>query len=158
MSSFLLALLGITGTATSAIAVTALQNRAASSRAAAESKQRMDDLQRQALADFAQQVMEFRRTQLITWHEVHGDEVMEADHDAVPSADRTREQRSKTWGAFYRLRLVWTEDAILRAAEQLLDATTRLKDAASAGDLAARADNLRNELSRLTDSARGALE
>jgi hypothetical protein len=154
MTEFWLALLGIAGTATSAIAINAQQNRAARDRAKVDAQRRQGDLRREAIATFAETLSDYRRAQLAAWFEAHADVNSNTDHDEVPSAAELRKLRASTWGALYRVRLLWDNSAVVEHAEALVEKASQLKKAEDKNGLTRRADDIRARLSDLVDAAR----
>ena len=153
MAEFWLALLGIAGTATSAIVVNAQQNRASRDRAKEDERRRLADLRREAEAGFADVLSNYRRAQLATWHEAHGGDST-VDHDEVPSAAELRQLKSTAWAAFYRVRLLWDDPMIVEHAEELVKHTSQLAKSVDKDGVARQADEIRDRLSDLVDMAR----
>ena len=154
MISLWIAIIGILGTLSASVATQWLQARAADRRSLAEEHRRISDLRREALAEFADTLMSFRRAQLHNWHEARARGV-DADHTAA--ATELRELRARAWSALYRAQLLWHEKAVVDGAARLVDAVTRLKALDDQHALGNSADQVREDLSVLMDRARESL-
>jgi hypothetical protein len=154
MASIWIAIIGILGTLSASVATQLLQARAAERRLQAEERRRIGDLRREALAEFADTLMSYRRAQLHNWHEAR-DQGLDADRTAV--AAELRELRARAWSALYRVQLLWREKAVVEGAEKLVDAVTMLKDVDDRKALGVSADQVREELSVVMDTARASL-
>ncbi|WP_344154109.1 hypothetical protein [Nocardioides koreensis] len=151
MISLWIAVIGILGTLSASVATQWLQTRAADRRSLAEEHRRISDLRREALAEFADTLMSYRRAQLHNWHEARAQGV-DADQTAV--AAELRELRARAWSAMYRVQLLWREKAVVAGAAGLVDAVTKLKALEDKHALGKSADQVREDLSALMDRAR----
>ena len=154
MDSTWIAALGIVGTLGAAVTTQLLQARATERHNASLEERRLQDQQRQSLADFADQLMSYRRAQLHNWHLARE---LGASHDDTEVSAETRELRARSWSACYRVRLLWPNGAVADGARDLVDAVGDLKRSPDADALAAAGDGVRDELWRLMDTGRDAL-
>lgn len=154
MTSLWIAIIGILGTMSASVATQWLQARAADRRGHVEEQRRISDLRREALAEFADTLMSFRRAQLHNWH---GARARGVDKDRTDVAVELRELRARTWSALYRVQLLWRDQDVVEGAAALVDAVTRLKVHDDQQALGEHADQVRDDLSALMDRAREAL-
>ena len=111
-------------------------------------------MRREALADFADTLMSYRRAQLHNWHETRTQGV---DEDETAVSVELREVRARAWSALYRVQLLWEERDVVERAAKLVDAVGELKAIDDRQALGGTADGIRSQLSALMDAARGAL-
>jgi len=154
MTSLWIAIIGILGTLAASIATQWLQARAADRRSLAEERQRISDLRRESMANFADALMSYRRAQLHNWHVARAQGI---DEDETVVAVELRELRARAWSALYRVQLLWREQAVVAGAAGLVDAVAGLKSLDDQRALGRSADEVRRRLSDLMDTARGAL-
>lgn len=154
MTSLWIAVIGILGTLSASISTQWLHARAEERQGMAEERRRISDLRREALAEFADTLMSFRRAQLHNWYEARAQGV---DADDTAEAFELRELRASAWSALFRVQLLWRDKAIVEAARGLVDAVTTLKDLDNQKSLGDSADQIREALSSVMDRARESL-
>ncbi len=159
MSEVWLAVVGITGTATTAVLVNLLQNRAARDRASQDDRRRLTDLRRASIVEFAEAVAEYRRAQLHVWfeREAERESGRAVDEDHVPAAPELRAARTQAWARMYAVRLLWEDPAVVDRAKALLASTKALKNSEDREHLKADAEHVRAGLGELADQARARL-
>ncbi len=154
MTSFWIAAIGIIGTLAGAVLTQWLQGRATETQSQQEERRRINDFRREALAQFADALMSYRRAQLHNWHEAQS---LSVDSDQTSVAGELRELRARAWSAFYRVQLLWRDQVVVDGASRLVEAVTNLKkleDAESVGDSA---DQVRDDLSDVMNRGRESL-
>jgi hypothetical protein len=122
-------------------------------------RRRKADLRAGAFGDFARHLTDYRRAELHRWHEMararrDGHAI---DYEDAPSAGEARSARSSAWGSYYRMRLLWENDELMRSAESLLHMASGLEHSADTAALKLSADEIRTRLGHLADAARVSL-
>jgi hypothetical protein len=100
-----------------------------------------------AYGDFAGTLMDYRRTQLDRRRARR-----EGESEDVPRQEVYR-TRSAAWGAYYRVRLVTGDEAVLRQARVALDLASSIMRVSS-DEVEAAADGCRDAVAAFTDIAR----
>jgi hypothetical protein len=156
MIAVLIALLGIAGTLGAVVLTARAQRDTASQAEHAATRRQLAEQRIAAFSDFAECLIDYRRAELQTWYEV--DDARRSgralDTDDALAAPAARAARSAAWGSYYRMRLLWSEQALLERAERLLHGASDLRRATSSDQVKAAADQLRIELGTLADHAR----
>lgn len=154
MSSFWIAAVGILGTLSASFLTQWLQSRAVERQGQEAERRRVGDLRRESMATFADALMSFRRAQLHNWHVARQ---FELDPDETDVAPELRELRARTWAAFYRVQLLWSEPSVVAEAQRLVDAVTELKQLDDKSAVGESADQVRTDLSVVMNQARTSL-
>ena len=156
MQELALAVVGIAGTLLGVVVTAWFARRNAADARAQEDRRRLRDQRREAVASYAQSMIELRRLALHRWHEAADarDADPAADTDLLPSTDDNRWARNAAWGDFFRVRLVWDDPDLVQTAEVLLRRASDLGEQRDRRAMVAEADAVRAELGTFTDSVR----
>ncbi len=156
MDDVWVALLSVMGTLAAVLVTAHVQRRASRDAELRDERRRLADRRAEAMADFARNLIDYRRAELQRWFEVenarkHGERL---DPDAAGAGELVRTTRSTSWGEFYRLRLLWDDDEILGNARDLLSRISELEHIRGKEQVKLLANAIRDDLAKLTDRAR----
>lgn len=154
MTAVLLAFVGVVGTLAGAAVTHFFDLQTWKRQQAASTAARREDLRREAMADFAGAMFDYRRLQLHNWHQMKR---LGVDDESTDVAPEVREVRAQAWARYTRLRLIWDNDALILQAHGLLKSAAALTKATDREALRDQGDQLRASLSDLMDRARNAL-
>lgn len=156
MQTVYLMLVGVVGTLAGAAITHYFDLQTWKRQQIAATEARREDLRREAVANFAEAMFEYRRLQLQNWSEMRptDEQTVTVKEDDTAIAAEVREARAQAWARDSRLRLVWGDPALIAKSEDLLRQAAELTKAADRERRRADGDKLRDGLKALIDLAR----
>ncbi|MPZ97398.1 MAG: hypothetical protein GEU96_21400 [Propionibacteriales bacterium] len=156
MTELVLAIVGVTGTLTAGILGSLLHRQTQERVERLQHHRRRTDQKAAALAQFAQGIIEYRRSQLVVWYQVvdESNKGNVINADTAPSSVEMRRARSESWASYYSVRLLWGEHEIISSAAALLNKCSGLQRATHEEQLGTESDVIIGDLNAMTDRGR----
>jgi len=93
-------------------------------------------------ADFCSAVVEYRRAQLVRWHERAHTQGTRALESTLPEvAQDLRARRSVAWSEYYKVLMICNDETVERLAREALRVAKRMQDSQSPEDARTRSDD-----------------